>query len=112
MKEKNIVKWQAQVKKGILDFILLLLLRDTDKYGYELIELIQSKVGYEIAEGTIYPLLIRLKDEGYVTSYWQEEEKGMPRKYYTLTKEGKQILMEMKIYWTDLSTNIQKLIIH
>jgi len=111
MKEKILPKWEAQVKKGILDFILLLLLKEKERYGYELIEEIKLKVGYEIAEGTIYPLLIRLKEDQLVEAYWEEKDSGMPRKYYRITKEGSLLLKQMKIYWTELSTNIQKLLI-
>ncbi len=115
MHEKILLKWEAQVKKGVLDFILLLLLKEKESYGYELIEGIHIRIGYEIAEGTIYPLLNRLKDDRLVEAYWQEKashETGIPRKYYRITPEGKQMLQDMKVYWTELSINLQKLLIH
>jgi PadR family transcriptional regulator PadR len=115
MNEKILSRWEAQVKKGILDFILLLLLREKEQYGYELIQQIHSRVGYEIAEGTIYPLLIRLKEDHLVEAYWQEKagnDTGMPRKYYRITPQGIQTLRDMTVYWTELSTNLQKLLIH
>jgi len=110
MNEKVIGRWEAQVKKGILDLIILLLLKEKTQYGYELIGLIKDKVGYEVAEGTVYPLLIRLKDDGLIESRWEEMATGIPRKYYKITPAGSVALKAMKVYWTELSANIKKLI--
>jgi PadR family transcriptional regulator PadR len=63
----------------------------------------------EIAEGTLYPLMNRLKKEGLVTSKWVEQESGIPRKYYQLTETGVATLLEMRVYWQNLETSIQKL---
>jgi PadR family transcriptional regulator PadR len=110
MEEKMIQKWETQVKKGILDFIILLLLKDGDKYGYELLEFIKDKTGYDMAEGTIYPLLNRLKDDALIESKWIEMETGMPRKYYSITDTGLATLEKMKAFWTTLTTNLEKLL--
>ena len=109
MDEKAIVKWETQVKKGILDLIILLLLKERDKYGYELLEDIKAKTGYDMAEGTIYPLLNRLKEDKTIDSKWIEMETGMPRKYYSLTPAGRAALAKMKKFWSALSGNIEKL---
>lgn len=109
MNEEFITKWKSQVKKGTLSFIVLNVLQDNEYYGYELIENIRKLTDIEIAEGTLYPLMNRLKKEGLATSKWVEQESGIPRKYYCLTKEGSQTLDHMKTYWTQLEQSIKKL---
>lgn len=118
MEDKIILRWETQVKKGILDFIILLLLEngknegceDGRKYGYELLEYIKQKTGYDMAEGTIYPLLNRLKDDGLIDSRWVEMETGMPRKYYTITFAGQTALASMKHFWKTLANNLNNLL--
>ena len=110
MEDKVIVKWETQVKKGILDFVILLLLKTKDQYGYELLEQIKQDAGYDIGEGTIYPLLNRLKDDKLIESKWVEMETGMPRKYYSITTDGLESLEKMKIFWNELTNNLEKLL--
>lgn len=76
-----------QLKKGALDLCVLSLLHKSDKYGYELVSKISEKI--EISEGTMYPLLKRIHDDGYVSTYLKESNQGPPRKYYRLTDQGK-----------------------
>jgi len=109
MKEEFINKWKSQVKKGTLSFIVLKALREKKLYGYELIEYIKSKTDIEIAEGTLYPLMNRLKKAEMATSEWVEQESGIPRKYYKLTTEGKQTFEKMQEYWTELELSIKKI---
>lgn len=110
MNNDFIDKWQSQVKKGTLSFIVLLVLRENERYGYELIEEIKKVTKIEIAEGTLYPLMNRLKTDGLLGSKWIEQETGIPRKYYFLTEIGKQTLEEMKSQWIDLQNVIKKII--
>ena len=109
MNSEFVHKWQSQVKKGTLAFILLNVLKDKEFYGYELMEQVRKFTTIEIAEGTLYPLMNRLKKEGLVTSKWVEQESGIPRKYYQLTETGITTLTEMRDYWKRLETSIQKL---
>ena len=109
MNAQFVDKWKSQVKKGVLEFIILVLLNTKELYGYELLDKLKLTMGYEVAEGTIYPLLNRLKDENLITSYWLEMESGVPRKYYKMTPEGKEILKQMQGYWQELNNNILKL---
>ena len=104
-----IQKWKSQVKKGILDFIVLKVLRHNEYYGYELIEEIKKNTKIEIAEGTLYPLLNRLKKEELVVSKWVEQSSGIPRKYYSLTKLGDITLTEMGKYWENLESSIKNI---
>lgn len=109
MNEKFIAKWQSQVKKGTLTFIILNVLQNNEFYGYEFIEEVKKLTKIEIAEGTFYPLMNRLKKENLVTSKWVEQESGIPRKYFSLTDTGKETLEQMKVYWEDLSSSIKKI---
>ena len=101
--------WTSQVKKGTLAFILLNILEGKEFYGYELIEQVKKFTEIEIAEGTLYPLMNRLKKEGLVESQWIEQETGIPRKYYTLSKLGIETLREMRNYWNNLEVAIKKM---
>lgn len=109
MNDNFIHKWKSQVKKGTLAFIALNVLQDNEYYGYELIEQIKKNTKIEIAEGTLYPLMNRLKKENLVASKWVEQESGIPRKYYTLTETGQETLIQMRIFWIDLEKSIKKM---
>lgn len=84
----------AQFKKGVLELCVLVSLDKHDLYGYELIKRITNKI--EISEGSVYPVLRRILKQGYCTAYLRESTEGPSRKYYHLTKEGKDYLQELK----------------
>jgi PadR family transcriptional regulator PadR len=109
LKNEFLDKWKSQVKKGTLSFIVLNAINKKELYGYELIEIIKKSTAIEIAEGTLYPLMNRLKEEGLTTSKWVEQESGIPRKYYILTEEGKMILKQMRNYWNELQQSLTKI---
>ena len=79
----------SQYKKGVLELCVLSLLRKQDRYGYEISEYLSQHI--DIADGTVYPLLRKLKADGLVTTYLQEESGGPPRKYYKLTQLGEDV---------------------
>lgn len=85
-----------QLKKGMLDILLLKLLEDAPLYGYELMQRLEARSGgyFATKEGTLYPVLYRLEDAGHIRSEWQQEEgrRGAPRKYYHITPEGRAYL--------------------
>jgi PadR family transcriptional regulator PadR len=110
MNETFVANWKSQVKKGTLTFIILNVLKNNEYYGYELIEQIRKHTEIEIAEGTLYPLMNRLKTEELVDSKWVEQETGIPRKYYSLTEAGIETLNQMNIYWKNLDQSIKKII--
>jgi PadR family transcriptional regulator PadR len=95
--------WESQVRKGTLDFIILLCLRKQERYGYEMIKAIKSVTGMNISEGTIYPLLNRLKKDDLIASRWVEMETGIPRKYYRITEKGQETLKEMEKSWAQFA---------
>lgn len=109
MNESFVTNWKSQVKKGTLSFIILKILKDNEYYGYELIEQIRKYTEIEVAEGTLYPLMNRLKTENLVDSKWVEQETGIPRKYYCLTETGKKTLVQMNTYWNDLEKAIKNI---
>ena len=109
MNEDFIIRWKSQVKKGILSLVVLKIIGRGEYYGYELIEEIKTRTDIEIAEGTLYPLLIRLKEEGLVISRWVEQESGIPRKYYTLTPDGTARLEEMNQFWDDFYASVKQI---
>ena len=105
-----LINWESQVKKGVLAFMIMLFLENKKYYGYELINDIKQTINIDIAEGTIYPLLNRLKADNLINSEWVEMETGIPRKYYELTNEGTNLLQKMKDSWFDLNFAIKKLV--
>lgn len=104
--------WKVQVKKGYLEFCLLLLIRTHGRlYGLELLEHLNS-LEMPLKEGTLYPLLNRLCDDGLLQSSWQTQNvKGHPRKFYALTKAGREALGEMEsefVRMMDIVSQLQK----
>jgi PadR family transcriptional regulator, regulatory protein PadR len=94
----------AQFKKGVLELCVMALLAQKAHYGYELVEKISETI--EISEGTIYPLLKRLKDDGFVTTYLEESASGAPRKYYTLTPEGEKVRKSITEEWVSFTERV------
>ena len=97
-----------QLKKGTLELCVLSLLSRGDMYGFELAGKISAHI--EVSEGTIYPLMKRIKDEGWVTTYLKESSEGPPRKYYSITSHGRTTLATMETEWRNLSTGINKIL--
>ncbi len=104
--------WKVQVKKGYLEFCLLLMIRTNQRmYGLEVLEKLAS-FELPLKEGTLYPLLNRLTDDGLLKAIWETENlKGHPRKFYSLTPRGEQSLTEMESEFNrmvDIVFNLQK----
>ncbi|MFS4460511.1 PadR family transcriptional regulator [Bdellovibrio sp. HCB2-146] len=97
-----------QFKKGVLELCVLTMISRKDYYGYELVEEI-SKV-LEISEGTLYPILRRLTEEGYFETYLRESTEGPPRKYYRITKGGKDFQKSQLKQWNEFNQQIETLI--
>jgi PadR family transcriptional regulator PadR len=103
-------KWTSQLKKGTLSFMVLSILKDKrEYYGYDLINEVKKRTEIQIAEGTLYPLMNRLKEERLVESKWVEQNSGIPRKYYTITDSGLAVVKEMTQYWNDLNQTINSI---
>ncbi len=97
-----------QFKKGVLELCVLAILSVKNCYGYELVNKISNSI--KISEGTIYPLLRRLKDEGYVTTYLEESTEGPPRKYYSLSSKGLEVFGVLKDEWVNFSKGVNILL--
>ena len=106
----KISNWLTQIKKGYLDLCILSLIESDEKaYGFQIIsELDELKL--TIKEGTLYPLLSRMTKEGLLTSAWQTEgAKGHPRKFYSLTDQGRESLNEMKQEYKNMYKSFEKI---
>lgn len=105
-------KYERQMKKGVLDMLVLKLLRKEPQYGYQLILEMKEKSGgtFLLKEGTLYPILYRLEDEGFVESKWSEPEgKQVARKYYVITEQGKTALEEITAIWEQICRGVGKI---
>lgn len=99
---------KAQMKKGVLEYCILLILARRDCYANEIIsELKESKM--IVVEGTLYPLLTRQKNAGLLTYRWEESTQGPPRKYYSITDTGKEFLTELNNSWRELVDSVEHL---
>lgn len=103
-------KWEVQLRKGCLELAILASLWDGKRYGLEILRRLESESDLVVSEGTVYPLLTRLKSVGLVQSEWVESDGGHPRKYYRLTATGKQRAMEMTRVWSEFSSSMSKLL--
>ncbi|HET7320277.1 MAG TPA: PadR family transcriptional regulator [Candidatus Saccharimonadales bacterium] len=99
---------ETQMRKGVLVYAVLLLLKDGKVYSSEIIRSLRA-AELIVVEGTLYPLLNRLAKEKLLAYEWQESEQGPPRKYYWLTDEGKTLLAELKSSYAKLHRSIQTL---
>ena len=103
-------RWEAQLRKGALEMAALASLWQGRLYGLEIIRFLENHSSMALAEGTIYPILNRLKMEGMLTSEWVEAEAEHPRKYYSLTEAGLQRLRQMAEAWTSFSRGLSRLL--
>ena len=97
----NIENTQAQMRKGILEYCILLIIARNDIIN----KLRASKM--LVVEGTVYPLLTRLKNTGLLAYRWEESTQGPPRKYYNITEQGRQFLQALETSWEELTTAIE-----
>jgi PadR family transcriptional regulator PadR len=108
-KEKS-DKWDVQLRKGTLELVILAALKERKLYGLELLKLLQSFETMKITEGTMYPLLDRLKRDGVVDAIWHQEGQSRPRKYYHLTEYGEEKLSALTLRWRKSVEDIEFLL--
>jgi PadR family transcriptional regulator len=96
----------AQLRRGTLEYCVLALLRDEELYGFELVRRLELAEGLLTSEGTIYPLLGRLRREGWVETRWEESPDGPPRKYYRLTGTGREALRHFSVEWENFTKGV------
>lgn len=103
-----------QLKKGVIEILVLKLLSMAEMYGYQIIQLLDEKSSgiFKMKEGTLYPVLYRLEDDGLIESYWESggEKRSVPRKYYRITTAGEAQLLTMKNEWTVMQSSINNIL--
>jgi PadR family transcriptional regulator PadR len=101
--------WTVQVRKGLLELCILNALANEERYGYDLVKTLVETHGLGVSEGTIYPLLSRLRVAGLIASRLEESSSGPARKYYSLTKEGRKTMETMNDYLIELNRSVTRL---
>lgn len=99
---------KAQLRKGVLEYCIMLVLHEQDCYSSDIIDSLK-KVDMIVVEGTLYPLLTRLKNAGMLKYRWEESKQGPPRKYYSLTEIGEKALKELDKSWMEIQEAINTL---
>lgn len=97
---------KSQMRKGILEYCILSILKNQEAYPSDIIERLK-KAKMIVVEGTLYPLLTRLKNADLLTYRWEESSSGPPRKYYSLTKKGEDFLQELDVTWKNLAKAVR-----
>ncbi|PEE34465.1 PadR family transcriptional regulator [Bacillus pseudomycoides] len=98
-----------EILKGSIDILLLSIIRQHDTYGYEIIQKLKENSNdlYNMSQGTLYPALKRLEQKELISSYWDESETGMKRKFYTITTNGQKVLEEKLTAWDSVTALIK-----
>lgn len=104
----NVDNAKSQMRKGMLEYCIMLLLKDRPCYSSDIIQNLKE-ANLLVVEGTLYPLLSRLKKDGVLSYEWQESTQGPPRKYYVLSEEGKQLLNALDVAWSELEYSVNQL---
>jgi PadR family transcriptional regulator PadR len=100
----------AQMQRGVLPYCVLAMLRDGERYGFELVQALGAVDGMVTSQGTIYPLLARLRRQGLVGTSWRESDAGPPRRYYRLTAAGQSALAGFSRDWAQLRDGVDALL--
>lgn len=104
----NIDNAKSQMRKGMLEYCIMLLLKEKAYYTSDIIKKLKE-ANLLVVEGTLYPLLTRLKKDGVLTYEWQESTQGPPRKYYVLTEEGNEALAQLDQSWMEMENTVHHL---
>jgi len=100
----------TQLRKGVIEFCVLALLRDRPRYGGELVQLLRERQGLLVSEGTIYPLLSRMRSEGLVETEWSDTSGGHPRRYYRLSRAGQKAVAEFRGEWLAFRSTVDSIL--
>ena len=103
----NFHNWQTQLRKGLLDIVILNFLSHGRYHGYQMVQALKKSRGLKIREGNIYPILARLQTDGLVKSSTESSQDGPPRKYFKITKQGEKTLDEMNRHWSMITQSIE-----
>jgi PadR family transcriptional regulator, regulatory protein PadR len=100
----------SQLRRGAVEYCVLALLHDGDRYGFELVRELSEADGLVTSEGTIYPLLTRLRKDEHVVTFWRESESGPPRRYYRLTDTGRAALAAFVKDWVRFRDSVDRIL--
>lgn len=100
----------SQLRRGVIEFCVLALLREDERYSFDLVRSLAQSDGLVTSEGTLYPMLGRLRREGKVSSKWRESESGPPRRYYSLTRKGDAALTAFVTEWAKFRDSVDTLL--
>lgn len=100
--------WQTQLRKGLLDIVVLNLLQQGPRHGYEMVQALKQINGLKVREGNIYPILARLQTDGLVASSSEPSRDGPPRKSFKLSRLGQKVLEEMNAHWDQIIESIER----
>lgn len=89
----------TQLRKGVIEYCVLAMLKEAPRYGGEVIQMLRGRGQLLVSEGTIYPLLSRMRSEGLVEAEWRDTSEGAPRRYYRLTRSGQRAVAEFRLEW-------------
>lgn len=101
----------SQLRRGVLEYCVLALLREDERYGFELVRTLADVDGMVTSEGTLYPLLSRLRRDGVVETTWRESAAGPPRRYYRLSTTGRSALETFTVEWTRFRDAVDTLLL-
>ena len=106
--ESTVENVRSQMRKGVLEYCILSILSRKEAYASSIIDELKA-ANMIVVEGTLYPLLIRQKNQGLLSYRWEESSQGPPRKYYVITDKGREVLSEMDAAWQEMVSTIQTL---
>lgn len=101
----------TQLRRGTVEYCVLALLREEERYGFDLVRALSRIDGMVVSEGTIYPLLSRLRRDNLVATFWRESDAGPPRRYYRLTEAGQEALADFTAEWIRFRSAVDALLI-
>lgn len=104
-------RWEVQLRRGSLELAVLASLWEEARYGLEILQYMEDTAELTVVEGTVYPLLTRLRALGLVSTEWEESDQGHPRKYYALTEAGRERVLAMNRVWARFAQRIDKLLL-
>jgi PadR family transcriptional regulator PadR len=101
-----------ELKRGTIELVLLTLLEERERYGYEIVSEIETRSGgrLEVRDGTLYPVLYRLEEAGFVEPRWETQERGVPRKYYRITDDGQEESRKLRKEWREFAAGLDAIL--
>jgi PadR family transcriptional regulator PadR len=106
----NLESWKSQMRKGAAEFAVLSALREGELYGVELVARLTGADSVGLSEGTVYPLLRRLQSDGRLNARWEVNDNAPPRKYYSLTKTGREAVEGMAAFWNEFEAQLNLIV--